>query len=246
MLRLRMLGGLWLEREDGSTVDIRARWLALLALIAAAEDRGISRDQLLGILWPELDQARGSHNLSQVLYSLKQAAGSDLITPTAHVYRLNKREVNTDLAEFRAMAAQESWAHARRLSDGAFLAGFYLEDAPAYERWAAETRDRVSREVEAVIERHAELSEQRGEGAEARASWQRLTELDPINSRFAYQYVLALAMSGDRGGAVRHGLAHTALIRSELDTAPSTRLTELLERLQRGNFVSSQGFTQAT
>ncbi len=79
-----------------------------------------------------------------------------------------------------------------------------------------------------------------GEASEARATWGRLAELDPLNSRFAYQYVLALAKSGDRGGAVRHCLAHTATLKAELGSAPPTRLNELLERLQRGTFVSTQ------
>lgn len=239
-----MLGGLWLERDDGSTLDIRGRWLGLLAVIASAEQRGVSRDHLLGILWPELDQSRGSHNLSQVLYSIRQA-GADIIVASANVYRLNPHAVTTDLADFRSAVTASNWPHARQLSTGAFLEGFYLEDAPEFERWTAEVRDRVAREIEGVLESHAALCEQRGEGAEARANWKRLTELDPINSRFAYHYVLALATSGDRGGAVRHGLAHTELLKAELGSSPSTRLAQLIERLQRGNFVSAQDIIRA-
>ena len=53
VLRLFTFGGLGLEPDDGSTAPrLRPPRLALLAAIAAAGDRGVSRERLVGIFWP--------------------------------------------------------------------------------------------------------------------------------------------------------------------------------------------------
>ena len=80
MLRLRTFGGLTLARDDDPPMTGAAtqrRRLAILALLAVARDGGMSRDKILGYLWPEsgLDQAR--HTLNQLLY----ASASSSATP---------------------------------------------------------------------------------------------------------------------------------------------------------------------
>ncbi len=240
MFNLKTLGGLRLERQDGSVAEVRGRWLALLAVIGAGEERGVSRDQVLGVLWPELDQGRGSHNLSQVLYSLRRLVGEELAVAAGQVLRLDGSKVSTDLALLQVAVRDRNWADVSRLYRGPFLAGFYLEDAPEFERWSEGVRGGLARDAEHAIEQYAEQCDRSGDAGEGRATWRRLADLDPLNSRFAYQYILALAKSGDRGGAVRHGLAHTTLLKEELGSAPPSRMLELMERLQRGTFVSTQ------
>ena len=240
MFFLKTLGGLWLEHENGLIIELRGRWLALLAMIAAVERAGTSRDRVLGILWPELDQVRASHNLSQLLYNIRRAVGEELTSADSRMLRLDGSKISVDLEQLQLAERNADGAEVSRLYGGPFLAGFYLENAPEFERWCAETRARIARDAEHSIEQYAERCDRTGEPSVGRASWRRLCDLDPLNSRFAYQYVLALAKSGDRGGAVRHGRAHAATLKEELGSAPPTRLTELLDRLQRGTFVSTQ------
>lgn len=240
MLRLNTLGGLWLEQHDATVVDLRARWLALLAVVGSGRGPGVTRDQVLGVLWPELDTARGSHNLSQVLYALRRQLGMETIAGDTQTLRLDPERITTDLVDFDAAIGSSRWADVARIYRGPFLAGFHLDDAPEFEPWADRWRTRLAREAESALEHHAEAAAQSGFAAEARGCWRRLTESDPFNSRFAFQYMMAVAASGDRGGAVRHGLAHVALLKDELGSAPPTRLVELLQRLQQGTFVSAQ------
>jgi hypothetical protein len=60
MLRSRLFGGLTLARgEENLTGAVsQRRRLALLALLAVAQDTGMSRDKLLGWLWPESEAER--------------------------------------------------------------------------------------------------------------------------------------------------------------------------------------------
>ena len=79
MLRLKTFGGLWLEGDKGPLTGAAAqrRRLVLLAALAAAGRKGLSRDALVGLLWPEVDDARARAALSQALYALKRDIGVD-------------------------------------------------------------------------------------------------------------------------------------------------------------------------
>jgi len=74
MLRLRTLGSLTIEDENGPLAGAiaRKRSLALLALVGLASDQGLSRDRALAYLWPESDTDRGRNNLKQMLFQLRQ------------------------------------------------------------------------------------------------------------------------------------------------------------------------------
>ena len=74
MLRFKTLGGAAVEGDTGPVGGAAAhrKSLALLALLALAGDRGISRDKLLAYLWPETDPDRAGHRLTQALYALRR------------------------------------------------------------------------------------------------------------------------------------------------------------------------------
>ncbi len=61
MFHLRTFGGLALDR-DGTLLDgAQRKSLALLAVLAARPSKGVGRDRLMALLWPESDteHARG-------------------------------------------------------------------------------------------------------------------------------------------------------------------------------------------
>src|SRR5688572_2660772 len=81
MLMLRLLGNATIQ-DDNSNLSGRAvqpRRLALLALLALAPRRAVSRDKLLAFLWPESDTEQGRHLLSVAVYELRKAIGDTVI-----------------------------------------------------------------------------------------------------------------------------------------------------------------------
>ena len=66
--RLRTFGALEVERGDGAAplagAAAQRKTLALLAVLAAAGDRGVSREKLLLYFWPESDGDRARHALT--------------------------------------------------------------------------------------------------------------------------------------------------------------------------------------
>jgi DNA-binding SARP family transcriptional activator/tetratricopeptide (TPR) repeat protein len=240
-LRLKTFGGLWIDRQesrpDALSVSPRPRPLALLAILAADAPKGTSRERVLGILWPESDPERARHALSQTLYSLKRDLGVDLVVATPDL-RLDRALISSDLEEFRAAVAAKEWERAAHLYAGPFLEGFYLGDAPEFERWVEEERGALASAGMRAIEQYARASAEHGRHDEAVEQWRRLTRLDPLNARFASSYMEALARLGDRAAALAHGKSHIDLVRRELEAPPDKSISQLMARLREEERIS--------
>ena len=67
MFSLRLLGGAMIEGPEGPLGGraSQRRRLALLSLLARGRDRPVSRDKLLGLLWPETDSDRARHSATR-------------------------------------------------------------------------------------------------------------------------------------------------------------------------------------
>ena len=234
-MRLKTFGGLWIEWPDATPTPAsggpRPRPLALLAILAANAPKGVSRERVLGILWPDSDPDRARHALSQTLYSLRRDLGGEAVLATPDL-RLDPRTLTSDLEEFRAAIASKNWERAAGLYTGPFLEGFYLGEAPEFERWAEEERSALATSGIRAIESFARECSDAGRTEEMVEQWRRLTRLDPFNSRFAASYMEALASSGDRAAALAHGKAHAELVKRELDAEPDRAIRHLMARLR--------------
>src|SRR5689334_356097 len=176
-LRLRTFGGLWIEASGpSSTAEPRKRWLALLAMLAASGQRGMSRDRLLGILWPEADEERARHALSQTLYSLRRDLGGEPVVGVTEL-RLDPGVITSDVGDALAALATGDRDKALQLYAGPFLEGFYLESAPEFERWVEEQRGRLTTQMIAAGEALAKEAAGTGNLTAASVAWLRLTQL---------------------------------------------------------------------
>ncbi len=232
MLRLNLFGGLSIAGDGAPPAgQVRPRRLSLLAILAVSGERGISREQLLAILWGESTPERAKHSLSQALYSLRKDLGTDVVI-TVPTLRLDETRIGSDVAAFRAAVAAADWERAAQIASAPFLDGFYLAEAPLFERWADEQRAQLAREVVGAIRQAARVATSEARLANAASHWRTIALLDPLDSDGALSYMKALAASGDRVGALRHGQAHVTLLARELDVQPPGELMALLEELR--------------
>ncbi|HEV8215331.1 MAG TPA: BTAD domain-containing putative transcriptional regulator, partial [Gemmatimonadaceae bacterium] len=231
-MRLRAFGGLWIENL-GADADAgpRPRPLALLAILAVAGEKGASRDGVLGVLWPEAEEERARQSLSQAIYSLKRDLAVDVAASGARL-KLDETQLSSDVAEFKRAVAAKDWKTAAALYAGPFLDGFYLADAPEFERWTESERASLATEGTRAIEVAAKASADAGRREEAAELWHRLTKIDPANTRAATSYIEALAALGDRSAALAHGKAHADYLRREFDSEPSKGFQQALERIR--------------
>jgi DNA-binding SARP family transcriptional activator len=130
------LGGLSIENAGligGATGNRRP--LALLALLAVAGRRGLSRDKIVALLWPESDAEHGRNSLSQVMSLLRRELASDDVLRGTAELRVNADVLACDVIEFEQHIAADDLEAATELYTGPFLDGVFLKSSPEFERW---------------------------------------------------------------------------------------------------------------
>ena len=232
-LRLRLLGTAGIDSDDGplSGALTQRKRLALLAILAEAGDRGVSRDRLVAMLWPERDE-RARHLLNQALYAIRREVGEDTFLGTDPI-RLHPEALASDLAEFESALARHDLDRVAELYDGPFLDGFRVAAAPEFEHWVDATRARFALAHRQALVTLAGRATRAGDNALAAARWRTLATLDPLDATVALELMRSLAACGNRTAAIQHGRVHTALVRQELEVDADPRIFALCESLTR-------------
>src|SRR5207249_5966668 len=176
------------------------RRLALLALLAVARQRGMSRDKVMAYLWSESDAARARHALNQLLHIQRKLLTGRELFLGGKTLRLNPAAIRTDVGEFEEAVDRGDLEAAAALYGGPFLDGFFLKDAPEFERWADAQRDRLARLALGTLTTLAEQAGTDGNDSRAVTWWRRAADLDPLDSNIALALVRALTQAGDRSG----------------------------------------------
>jgi DNA-binding SARP family transcriptional activator len=234
MARLCAFGGLSLELPRGHLRGAAGQRhpLALLLLLAAAGDRGVSRDKLLAYLWPESSAERARNALRQMVYSLRRDLGApDLFLGTTEL-RLNDQVLRSDLAEFDAALARGDLERAVALYAGPVADGFFLSGAAEFERWLDAERQLRARRFAEAVESLARAASRRGDHRRAVMLWYRLAAQQPLSGRVAVKLMEALADADDRAAALQYARAHETRLLEELGARPDEAVTELAARLR--------------
>lgn len=234
MLRLRTFGGLALENgaPPPTGAALQRTPLALLAVIAAAGERGISRDRLLALFWPESDAERARGSLKQALYALRRDLGDHEIVLGTDDLRLNSSVIGSDVGDFEAAIRAGELERAVELYRGAFLDGIHLGNGE-FSRWRDEEAERVATRYRGAVALLARTAEDRGDHAAA-VRWCRiLAAAEPLSTSVTLSLMKALVRAGDRTAALDHARTYEHLVRLELETSPDSAVLTLAAQLRR-------------
>jgi TolB-like protein/DNA-binding SARP family transcriptional activator len=235
-LLIRALGGLSIDRA-GSRAEGAAsqpRRLALVALIARSGERGITREKLLSLLWPDAEPEPARRALNQALYALRRDLDADNLVLGVHELRLNPEVATCDVlrfeADLRAGRLEAAVAHYA----GPFLDGFRVPGAADFDRWADEERAELAHRYVGALERLARAADAGRASAEAVQWWRRLAAVDPLDARVALALMQALVADGDTAGALQHARIYEVLVAQELDLPADASVLELACRIRAG------------
>src|SRR5256885_4907390 len=116
-----------------------------LAYLAAAVPDGLQRrDTLLALFWPEASATKARASLSQTLYILRNALGEQaIVTHGDDEVGVSRDVVWCDVKAFEAALDGGRLEDALTLYRGELLNGFFLSDAPEFERWVERERERL-------------------------------------------------------------------------------------------------------
>ncbi len=238
MVRLHLLGTVELRDTAGKelrSIIAQPKRLALLAYLAVASPCGFHRrDHLLALFWPESDADHARNSLRQALHFLRHALGG------AIVIGRGEEEVGIapdamwcDVVEFEAAIARKDHPRAAALYRGALLPGFFVPEAPGFDRWLEDQRQRLAEACASALETVADEAMARGDFTVAVEYLRRRVAFAPLNSRVALRLMTALAAGGEREAAIDHAEQHGALLREELDAPNDPSIAKLAEHLRR-------------
>jgi serine/threonine-protein kinase len=232
MLHLRTFGGLSVDIDGtpGTGAAQQRKTLALLALLAAAGHRGLSRDKLIAALWPETDAGHGRGLLKQACYALRRDLDAPELFLGSIQLRLNPLVIASDVQSFASALEQNDPSGAVSCYTAPFLDGFYLSGGGEFEAWAETERARLASRYRAALELLSAAATRGGDHRAAAEWWRRVFDLDPMSSHAALGLMTALDRAGERAEALRCGQAYGELVRSELGADPPPELSRWIEQ----------------
>ena len=155
MLRINTLGRLSVHGDAGplSGAAAQPRRVAVLALLTRAGERGLTREKIISVLWPDAEEERARRLLTQALYSLRPDLGSEDAIVGLKELRLNRELVTDDAAEFEAALREGALERGAELYVGPFLDGFHLPGCPEFEQWSERERHSLAHDHTEALER---------------------------------------------------------------------------------------------
>ena len=232
--RLVALGELSLYASDpGRKLAVPRKGLALMAVLASAGARGVSREKVASLLWPDSEDA-GRGALKQTIYELRQTLGNHSVVAGTAELALDPTEISSDVGDLESAHAGEQWTRVVQLHTGPFLDRFHVRGSAEFDHWVDSRRLRYSEMYRNALEKSARASAATGDHQTATTLWRRLAAEDPLNSRAALGLIEALAIAGDPAGALTHYRVHEQLLREELGTQPDAALKTAVERIRAG------------
>jgi len=245
LLHVTLLGGFRLERGD-VTQAVAGRqpvcdWprrsaKTLTKLLAAHPGHALHREQIIDVLWPDVDAESALNSFGKALHaarrvlepSLQRRHDSAYLRLADSMLVLNAERVVVDADVFeklaeRAIRSSEIMTYQAAL--GAYSGELLPEDR--YETWCADRRS-------ALVELHlrllvglAEVYERRGACNEAADRLRQVLKQDPAREAVHRQLMRLYARMGTSDQALRQFHICEQVLRRELDLAPQAETISL-------------------
>ena len=232
----------FLGGELAPAVVLWRKHLAMLIYLALSPDRTRTRSHLQGLLWPEKSDLHARHSLNQAVKLLRDELGADRLTSSAESLALSGERLVVDVLRFTELAEREP-GEATDLLRGGFLDGFVVEDAPAFEEWAANERARLRLHAAATLAKAGERALQSIHYLDAMDLARRALAIEPFSEPAVALLMRASALSGDIAGSLAAFGEFASRLEAELGEPPSRDLAALADRVRSmrwRQFVQSQ------
>ena len=230
---LRLFGGFSLL-ADGLLISGAAaqpRRIAVLAILADAWPAAVTRDRILGLIWPEQDESGARRLLTQALYELRRELGNGTIIGAGRDLLLDRSALSVDLIDFRETVRTGDVERAASLYRGPFLDGFYLRAGGEFERWTATVRDGSQRDLHRTLEEAIDRYEATKD-FRAAARWaERSLEALPHDASVVVRAMDLFEHAGDPGAAARVAAVYERRMRDDLDLPADEAVQSRLARL---------------
>jgi DNA-binding SARP family transcriptional activator len=220
--------------------------VALLAYLSANQDY-VRRDTLLGLFWPESDEEHARHALRQSVYTLRRGLGPRALASRGdEELAIDCDHLECDVAAFESAVRDGRAEAALELYKGDLLEGFFLSDAPGFEKWLDGRRTTLRNQAAEAAWTMAQTAEDTGQPTEAAAWARRAADYAPDEESTVQRLVGLLDRVGDRAAALRAYEAFAWRLENELGLQPSPETQTLVAEIRaRQAAAQSRGLASA-
>jgi len=236
---LILLGGIELR---GVPVAVAGRLLAqskavalLSFLLLSPKGRHQRRDRLVGLLWPELDQAHARTVLRKVVHVVRTELGDGVLVGRGdEELMVASDQLSCDACEFTEHVEAGRLARALELYRGELMPGFHLNGCAEFGSWLDQERRIAAQGASAAAWALAVQHEREDRPTEAGKMARKAMQYDASDERVLRRAMLMLQRIGDRAGAIRTFEDFARRLRAELDTDPSPETAALAAAIRKG------------
>ncbi|MBE2224379.1 MAG: AAA family ATPase, partial [Anaerolineae bacterium] len=223
MLHLEFLGQVRIALGGEPISELASdKLVALLAYLALTGDT-FSRPQLEALLWGESPPENAQTSLRTAVYNLNKRLDNALQSTRRTIWFAPERPFTLDVQQFRTLISQgdsDSLQTAVSLYRGDFLAGLTIADAPEFEMWLLQERERLRLDMLKALEKLMDMWLVNGRVDLAITAARRLLEIEPWRESTHRDLMRILARSGDYNGAIKQYQQCCAMLTAELDVPP--------------------------
>lgn len=207
--------------------------LALLVYLARSPKHARTREHLVGMFWGDKSETKARRSLNEALRELRRSAGNGAFQSDNTQVRIATDAVQIDTDTLEELAAAGDYAGATALVKGEFLEGFSVRGASDFDSWLATEREHWRRRSVDVLVRYAEQLLAAGDLAGALDVARRARLLDWRSEAALRVAMRALALAGDRAGALAMYEDFAAGLQRELAAEPDDEARALADRIRR-------------
>lgn len=223
--------------QDGRPAPAELTWrkhFALLVYLARSPGGTRQRDHLIGLLWPEKNEARARHSLNEACGAIRRSVGDAALETQGTAIVLDRELLHADWMDAEeALAARD----ARRLAAlwrGEFLEGFGIPDASPFEDWLAAERNAWRTRFRDALTAEADRLMRAGHHREALEFGSRVLRADPGAEAALRVAMLSETLAGAAPAALGRFDAYASWLRAEQAAEPAADLAAVAERIRGG------------
>lgn len=188
--------------------------LALAVYLCVRAGERLSRDEVVAVFWPEAEEARGRHNLRQMLYRLRQKGF--VLDEDGEELWLDPGRVEVDANAL----LEDSWAHESEDRDFPssldFLRPIRSPRLRVFVEWRDSIQARVAAHGRKAALRHLATARHEGRWTDVSIWAERILGIDPLNEEATLAKAESIALLGSKAAAIElldnyvQDLGHTA------------------------------------
>jgi len=237
MLEIHTLGRLSI-RDGGSEVTELGSRKAQAILVYLAVEGGVHpRSTLASLFWPESPESNALASLRVAISALKKNVGKNLEISQNSIGMKKGTRLYLDVFDLETYLAKKQVDKALEIYRGDFLQSFFVQGAIEFEDWRLWESERLRKKLISAMQNA--VSNEIGVGNHKRAQdlSRQLLKLDNLNEFAHHQYMLALALDGQRTTALKHYSICRETLLQELGVRPSKEIKILHNEIQQGEIT---------